>query len=298
MNLGVRLILLLIALLAPAVQALSAPMEYRYWDWGKTAKRDDYQIAVLRLALEKTVPSHGPYSIVRVVESYSTKRLRREVFNGDRINVHVGPWRRQDRANPYDRNIQIEISIIGGMLGYRNLIVRREDLAKFHGIDEAADLKRLTAGQGRDWIDVTLYRNHGYLVDDRANLSSLLAMLVNKRFDYLPMSVIEVESFLANEPDLARDLAVVPGMLIQYPLPAIFYVSASKPELARRLEKGLTMMRKDGSLAQFMERSFQRELQKLNSETTREYFLDNPSLPKHMQTPRTVFRTRPVLAKP
>ena len=293
-----RLTLLLIALLAPAVQALSAPMEYRYWDWGKTAKRDDYQIAVLRLALEKTVPSHGPYSIVRVVESYSTKRLRREVFNGDRINVHVGPWRRQDRANPYDRNIQIEISIIGGMLGYRNLIVRREDLAKFHGIDEAADLKRLTAGQGRDWIDVTLYRNHGYLVDDRANLSSLLAMLVNKRFDYLPMSVIEVESFLANEPDLARDLAVVPGMLIQYPLPAIFYVSASKPELARRLEKGLTMMRKDGSLAQFMERSFQRELQKLNSETTREYFLDNPSLPKHMQTPRTVFRTRPVLAKP
>jgi hypothetical protein len=138
-----------------------------------------------------------------------------------------------------------------------------------------------------------IYRHNGFQVDDRANLPTLLPMLINRRFDYLPMSVIEVKSVLAQNPDMARHLAIVPGVLIQYPLPAIFYVSANKPALAERLEKGMAIARKDGSLAQLMERSFHGELQTLHNETTREYLLDNPFLPKRMQEPRTVFRKGP-----
>lgn len=285
-----RRVALLACLCVSACSAMAATMEYRYWDWGKTKKRDDYQIAVLRLALEKTVPSHGPYAITRVVQSFSTQRLRREVFEGKRVNVHVGPWRVQDPANPYDRNIRIDIPMMGGLLGYRSLFVRRDDLPKFQQIERAEQLKALVAGQGRGWMDVEIYRHNGYRVDDHANLPTLLAMLLNNRFDYLPMSVMEVNSVLALNPQLAPRLALVPGMLIQYEFPAVFYVSASQPKLASRLEQGLAMASKDGSLSALLERSFRPELAALQRETTREFVLENPFLPPRMRVTPVSFR--------
>lgn len=281
-------------LLAAAVlvsgAAQAATMEYLYWDWGKTTGRDDYQIAALRLALEKTVPTHGPYAIKRIVESYSTRRVRREVFAGKHLNVHVGPWRSQDPDNPFDRNIKIEYSVMGGMLGYRKLLVRRDDLDKFARIRSDADLKRMVAGQGRDWAEVAIYRHNGYQVDDRANLSTLLPMLVSKRFDYLPMSVIEVDSVLELYPRLASKLAVVPGMLIQYDFPTVFYVSASRPDLAARLEQGMAKASKDGSLHALLDRHFRRQMHALRTGTKREFILVNPFLPERMRTPPVTFQ--------
>ena len=50
------LLALLISLLAhvtiPAFASDKDVMVYRYWDWGITPQRDDYQVAVLKLPLE------------------------------------------------------------------------------------------------------------------------------------------------------------------------------------------------------------------------------------------------------
>lgn len=270
--------------------ALSATMEYRYWDWGKTRKRDDYQVQVLQLALDKTVAEYGPYKIVRVYGTFSTLRLWQEVSEGTQVNIHAGPWRVQNGNSLYDRNIAVNIQIMGGLLGYRKLIIRRADLDKFKQIQSATQLKKLVAGQGRDWVDGPIYRHNGYRVDDRANLPSLVPMLVSGRFDYLPMSVIEVDSVLEQHPDLAAKLTVAPGILIQYPLPTVFYVSASKPLLAERVERGLAAAMKDGSLDDLLYRSFRKEFDALRAETTREFFLINPSIPAAIAGPRILFR--------
>ena len=274
----------------PLLAGAAPPMEYRYWDWGKTQKRDDYQVQVLQLALEKTRATDGSFSIVRVIESYSTLRLRREVFEGSHVNLHAGPWRVQDRANPFDRNIAVEVPLMDNLLGYRQLIIRRSDVAKFGQITVASELQRLVAGQGRGWVDVAIYRHNGYQVDDRANLSNLLRMLLNRRFDYLPMSVIEVESVLARHPELRAQLAVAQGILVQYPLPTVFYVSANAPALADRLARGMAAAKKDGSLDALMQRFFRREYQALLSETTREFVLSNPFIPSSMLGPQKLFR--------
>jgi hypothetical protein len=94
-------------------------------------------------------------------------------------------------------------------------------------------------------------------------------MLVNKRFDYLPLSVIEAGSMLTPQ------LAIVPDLMLYYPLPTLFYVSASEPALAERLEQGLAMARRDGSLDELVARHFRKEIKQLKSSTTRCLVLTN-----------------------
>ncbi len=270
---------LLLVLLAPGLTAWAAAMEYRYAERGNTPKRDDYQIKLLRLALDKTVAASGPYSLIRVVDNYSPRRLRLELYEGTRINVYVAPWRTQQKDSPIERNIPIGIPVMGDLLGYRQLIVRRADLPKFSKISTEAELKRLVAGLGRDWVDVRILRHNGYRVEDGSSLHTLMPMLANKRFDYVPMSVTEVESLFDGNATLAPELAVVPGLVIQYPLPAIFYVSARQNELAIRLEKGLLLAKKDGSLDELLQRAFRTEIRAVKSSSVRGFVLENPLLP-------------------
>jgi hypothetical protein len=235
-------------------------MEYRYWDWGQTTKRDDYQFAVLHLALGKTTPQFGPYQLTRVLRNYSTLRMRRELHLGEAINVNAGPWRPPGQDGPLERSIAVDVPILNGLLGLRSLLIRSEDLDKFRRIDSPAALKALNAGQGRNWVEVDMYRRAGYSVVDSGHVSTLVPMLANQRFDYLPLSVIEIDSVLASYPQYAGRLMAAPGILLTYPLPVVFHVSPRHPELARRLHRGLNMARRDGSLDALLLRFFSDEL--------------------------------------
>lgn len=258
-----------------AWEVRAAPvMAYRYWDWGRTPRRDDYQVAALTLALEKTVASYGPFSVTRVSDPMSTARVHREANTGRRLNVHAGPWRDIAAEAPSQRNIRIDIPIMSGLLGYRALIVRKEDLAAFKAIKDASQLKQRVAGTGRGWVDAIIFRHNGYRVEHSGNVETLSDMLVGKRFDYLPLSVIEAASMLTPQ------LAIVPDLMLYYPLPTLFYISASEPNLAERLEKGLAMARRDGSLDELVSRHFQKEIKQLKSSTTRCLVLANPTLPQ------------------
>ncbi|SFV16561.1 substrate-binding periplasmic protein [Pseudoduganella namucuonensis] len=276
------------ALAAAHAPAWSGAMVYRYWDWGKTPRRDDYQVAVLELALRKTEPAYGPYWVVRVLDNLSTFRARREVNSGKRMNVLAGPWRDQRGIGPLDRNFLIDIPMLHGLLGCRRLIVRREDLPRFSQITSSAQLKQLKAGMARGWVDVDVLRHNGYKVEDSGNLNNLFDMLANQRFHYLPMSVIEVESALAQHPGLA----VVPELMLYYPLPTVFYVSDHEPRLAERLEAGLAMAKRDGTLDELLARHFQKELQEVKSGPGRYFVLDNPLLPQSYAAATPAFQSR------
>jgi len=181
-----RTVLLALAALGLGARPAAAAetMAYRYWDWG--TRRDDYQVAVLTLALEKTAAAYGPYSVTRVLAKMSATRSRREVRVGHLMNVYVAPWRDIDAGPEDERSHQISTPILGGLLGYRWLVVRKEDLPQFQAISNAAQLKALPAGLGRGWVDVSVLRHNGYRVEDSGNMPTLLDMLINKRFAYLP----------------------------------------------------------------------------------------------------------------
>lgn len=253
---------------------------YRYWDQGLAHQRNDYQIAVLNLALEKTVKTHGKYQIIRKVEALSRARGYREIARGNMLNIHATPA--QPTAADTDGykptpSIVINIPLMRGLLGYRNLIIRRTDSEKFSKIKDANQLKQLTAGHGRHWTDTSIYRHNSYKVVDDAEYPGVFAMLIAGRFDYLPLSVIEIDEALARS-NYAEELMIVPNFIIYYPLPTIFHVSAKHPELAARLEVGLTLAKCDGSLDKLFLHHFSDEIRQLRSSTARVFILQNPNV--------------------
>ena len=275
----------LLALAALALGTRSAlaaaqPMLYRYWDWGKTPKRDRYQIAALNLALQKTTPTYGPYVVEQVVETMSTSRIRREIHSGKRINVQAAPWRDLEADDPIERAIMVATPVMSGLLGYRRLIVRHDDLPKFKAITSDTQLKPLVAGLGRGWVDNTVLRHNGYQVVDSGNIATLLNMLASRRFDYLPISVVEADFLMKEHEQLVDTLALVPGLMLYYPLPVVYYVSASDPRLAARLEAGLSMAKRDGSLDALTARYFSREIELVKASAGRCFTLTHPLLPK------------------
>lgn len=254
-------------------------MEYRYRDKANTARRDAYQIALLKLALDKTEARDGPYRIVHFNEQVTPRRLLLEMNDGRRINIFVGAARTANAGLAHHEHIAVPFSILGRLVGFRVPIVHRSDLARFAAIDTLEQLKRMRAGQGADWIDSRILRHNGFRLDDSGQLSNLLPMLALRRFDYLPIGIVEVDSLLARHPDIAAQFAVAPGLAIEYPLPMIYYVSNKVPELAARLLRGLRAADRDGSVEQLMRKHFGAELKVIRQGGARHFKIANPFLP-------------------
>jgi hypothetical protein len=279
----------------PAAPPAKASMAFRYWDWGATPKRDDYQFALLTLALDKTVRDYGPYQLARVVRSYSTSRLRREINRGDVVNVHAGPWRPLETSEDKlaERSLRVNVPIFKDLLGYRKLLIRRDDLARFKDIRQADDLKELVVGQANGWVDVEIYRHNGYRVNDIANPATLFDMLAKKRIDYIPISLMDAETTLANRPELAGELMLLPDLTIYLPLPVIFYVSIHEPRMAERLEKGLNLARQDGSFERLFRSHFAHELALIREGSPRRFLLANPFVPKELAEEKSLEAAEP-----
>ena len=286
----------LLALLIPLMAIVAVPgyandrdkdaMVYRYWDWGITPQRDDYQVAILKLALEKTRSTHGDYKIERKLETLSRSRAHRAIAQGEFLNIHASPLRplltEQDRREQMEESIPVKIPLMKSLLGYRSLIIRRRDYEQFSEITDAAKLKSLVAGQGRGWTDISIYEHNKYQVRCDAEYFTLFSMLLAGRFDYIPLSVIEVNGALSRFEQYSDSLMVLPDLMLYYPLPTLFHVSARHPALADRLEHGLTQARQDGSLDRLFEQHFSEQVQQMKSARLRVFVLENPGVPTEM----------------
>ncbi|WP_039918673.1 type 2 periplasmic-binding domain-containing protein [Cellvibrio mixtus] len=253
---------------------------------GASPTRDQYQFELLKLALEKTRNTYGDYQLIRVDQKITSLRASREVSRGNLINIEATPnWTTDTVPSEIkrDKRIAVKIPILHGLLGYRRLVIRKNDLEKFNAITQESQLQKLVAGQGKDWEDVFIYRSNGYQVNDEADYYKLFAMLAAGRIDYIPLSTIEVENFIQKFGKYSQDVTVAPGILIYYPFPVLFQVSIRYPELAQRVEKGLIKAKSDGSMDKLFQSYFAHELTKLRSANNRVFVLDNKRVPTELR---------------
>ena len=279
--------ILLIALIySSAVFGETSPMIYRYWDMGISQKRDQYQFELLRLALEKTRPTHGSYELIRAEQKITSIRASREVSQGELINIEATPNWTTDAAPSelrHHKRIAVKIPLMHNLLGYRRLVIRKGDVRKFESITQPSQLKMLVAGQGRDWEDSFIYRANGYKVNAQADYYNLFSMLVAGRFDYIPLGVMEVNDFIQQFGKYSFDVTIAPDILIYYPFPVLFQVSINYPELAERVERGLIIAKQDGSMDRLFEKYFSVELEELRATKNRLFILENKRVPVELR---------------
>lgn len=196
----------------------------------------DYIVELLRMSLEASKADDEIIDLRFAQYDLSQERLIAEVRRGETNSVL---WTISNKAREKILH-PIRIPLFKGLLGYRALVIRKQDQARFARVNSLAQLAQYTAGQGADWPDTPILRINELPVVVGTSHENLYKMLVAHRFDYFPRGITETreEEALIN----FHDLMVEPHLILYYPTVMYFFVSKTNSALAERIEKGLSLL--------------------------------------------------------
>ncbi|MEY4589886.1 MAG: hypothetical protein RL497_1962 [Pseudomonadota bacterium] len=252
-------------------------MRVKHYELGYTPVIKAYQRDLLQSMLQNTVASFGPYSMELFSVPLSTNRSKLTLQQGDKINIlFASEW--QGLGVSDQQVLSLELPIYFGFHGLRQLIVHKEDVPVFANINTLDEFKKLTCGQGARWLDVNIYRMNGIDVREGQSFTNLMPMLQKKRFNYLPLSVLETDQvFASRAPDLV-DLTVLDDLVIFYPLPSFLFFPISEQRLLDRLQVGFANLEKRGELLALFNSHFSSIPRVVSGQRKRLVMLNNPGL--------------------
>ncbi len=247
--------------------------------------RYEYRLALTRLVLQKTAAAQEAVELQRhgtgadPAQDRCLELLRR----GEVDLVYLPP--NEQRMTEFG---VLPVDLYRGLLGYRLLLVRRSDAARFAAIDTRDQLRQVTGGFGRQWADLLVFERNGLPVMTGPGNEALIAMLKARRFDYLHRSVTEAFAELAQF-DAEGQLMVEPHLALHYDFPVYFMVRREQTALLQRLKLGLQKAQADGSFNRLFEQHFAPVLQRARLGQRRVIELDYP-LPAGLPRPERLSR--------
>lgn len=230
-----------------------------------------YILDLLRLALGQ---APRPYEVHAGGTAMTQGRgLRELAFGRGELNL-LWSMTSRERENSLPA---VRIPLDRGILGWRLLLVRAQDLERFAGVRSLEPLRKLQAGQMHDWPDTEILRHNGLGVGTASMYAKLFQMLARGRIDYFPRSVMEVEQELERY-GRALDLAIAPRLMLRYPTANYFFISPRFPQLAEDLRLGLEKAIAERSFQALFAQHFRPLLQRLDISRRQVLKLDNPLL--------------------
>ncbi len=239
-----------------------------------TEARQNYELALIKSALAKSLHKRGDYIVKTLMRDISTQRLIRELEIGKLINITASNYGNQK----FKEITKIDVPIMRGILGYRRVIIRREDASSFYSIHNLQGLLTKRVGQVKDWSDIEVYRKVGFKIVEGENIDNTLDMLVGDRFDFFPLGINEYAREYDKRSHLHDKLYVDKSLLVHYPWPFYFYISNREPELISSIRKGLEAMLMDGSLERLHYLHFKHSMDELKAHSGPVIKLKNPYL--------------------
>jgi len=204
-----------------------------------------YEAAVLKLALDKTLQEYGPYEL-RAAPQININR------NVQSIKANTFPNYFASLGYNEDYNLSKDITYIRfpidlGVLSYRTCFVPDEILGKVANINNLNELRKLSMGQARGWVDNQILKHNGFKVVEAENYSILFKMTAAHRFDLFCRGANEIKEEYERWGKI-EGLAYDRHLLIYYPMPIFFYTNSANTKAIERIDKGLHKAYSDGSL--------------------------------------------------
>lgn len=230
-------------------------------------RRYDYPLQLLQLALSKI---RTEYRIETAAFPMNQERQVLEIEAGRTIDVGPIPSSAEREA----RLLPIRIPLNKGVLGWRLGLVRKGDKG-LAGVKTLDDLKGVRLAQGQEWPDTLILRANGIDVITAPRYEGLFKMLVGKRFDYFPRSILEIWDEQAIN---AETLEVEPHLALHYFYDAYFMVNRGNTKLAEDIREGLEKAIADGSFDKLFKQHFGERLRKARLDKRTVIELRNPLL--------------------
>ncbi len=274
-NAGISLLLMFLCSNAQAEFVISMRSPETDYD-----KRESYNIELITLALEKTKPEYGDYTILRIPPmniARSIYSIETDAYRNLLVELSF------DEELEQDKNLtHINFPIYLGIVGYRICFVSPNIVEPLKSINSVTDLKRFSIGQGFSWADTKILRHNGFHVIEISNYESLFKMIISGRIDLFCRGVNE---FL-NEYESKKHMGNLhhdQSFAIHYSLPRFYYLNKKNIAAKERIEKGLIAAYEDGSLLKTWKKHFLPGIEHANLKKRKIYTIDNPlikSLPK------------------
>lgn len=251
--------------------------------------RSNYQIELLQLALNKA----GVKASIKPAKELLSQPDVIKALNQDTGKITVA-WfmTTQERE---EAMLPIRIPIDKGLIGWRIAIVKAEQFDRFRNVHSVADLKKLTAIQGRGWPDVEILRANGLRVLEVDHYEDIFLKASQLKNHYLPRSLIEYR----NELDDHRELGLIeePNMVILYPAASYFFLPKSQAALAEKIQHGLEIALSDGSFDRLFYAHHSKYIESAGLERRNIVELKNPFLSKQTPLSRKKLWFRPETVK-
>ncbi len=261
-------------LLLLALPAWSAPTRVVY-----NKGERPHHVKLLKEILEHT-KDMGPYELQASDTTFGSSRLIDEVAdNGGGANILTRAPATSEKE--MERLLPIRIPLDKGLLGYRILLVRKQDLPKFAAVNSVEDLKKFRMGQGSHWVDATVLEKAGFNVIGGYYPAGLRRMLNEDRFDMIARAIWEAPKELEEVAKDMPDLAVEPTLVLHYPFARYFWVSrkGDGPDLARRIETGLRRIMANGTFDRLFDEFYGAFVEQTNLRSRRVFEAGNALLP-------------------
>ncbi len=233
--------------------------------------RYEYPLQVLELALQKTgvryrlIPSVNPMR-----QSMAIKRLQENL----EVNVY---WSMTDTQREQDL-LPIRIPLARGLIGWRSFIARENSRFLRQNIETIEDLRDFSPVQGISWPDTKILQANGFSVVTARDYIESTELLKQGVADFFPRSVIEIASELENK--YSKNFKQKAGIYFYYPTALYFFTNNRNVTLSRLIKTGLNKAIEDGSFDRLFAQYYREEVEKLNADDNRFFFLENPLLPK------------------
>jgi hypothetical protein len=173
----------------------------------------------------------------------------------------------------------VRIPIDRGLFGWRVLLVREGESARFAEVRSAEDLRPFRFLQGHDWPDTQILEANGLKVERSTNFDTLFPMLSKGRADALPRAAVEVAHELRHYGPANR-LELEPRLVLRYPTALYYFVPPNRPDLASLIERGLRRMFASGQWDRMLQDFYGDDLRLAKLAQRRVIELKNPLLPK------------------
>lgn len=234
-----------VLLLSVALQSMAQTVfTHRAPESAKDA-RPEYEVQLLRLALDKTLDEYGPYRL----EPSPPINVMRSIFS---IRQNSFPnfffslgYEEKYLAHPEMAYIPFPIDL--GALSYRTCFVSARKQAEVAQVKDMDGLRQFSHGQGRAWVDARILKLNGFRVSEVDNYEQLFRMTAANRFDLFCRGINEILHEHQQHQDL-KSLAYDRHLLLYYPMPIFFYTNSNNHEAIARVTKGLHKAFADGSL--------------------------------------------------
>jgi len=227
-------LVLVIACLNARAAMAEEPITVKHYQY---QSRYAYGEQLLDLALSKL---NIPYEILAPDrQRMNEARGELEVIEGD-LDIQ---WMSTTSAREA-KMIPIRIPIYRWILGLRLMLVQKDRGDEMAQIRSLHDLQHYVGGHGKHWGDLPVYEANGLKVSAHIKYEALFKLLSLGRFDYFHRGLNEVWDEQARH---RNNLAIAPDVMLFYPLPVYYFVTSSRPELAKMIEKGLEIALEDGS---------------------------------------------------